>query len=155
MWANNMLFSYHENGKLKDLKFVDFQLVKYSSPAVDLHYFIATSPANEVRDKIDQLLDTYYSQLLSTLAALKYPLSDVPTMKEFKCDFEARAFYGVMASAVVTPLVKASQRKDATFDDLAHNEGPGSFREHCYTNETYKNVLKHTLPFYDSLGVLD
>lgn len=67
----------------------------YSTPVIDLHYFLATSPDVSVRERhLNYLLNYYYAQLLRNLADLQYNLEDVPDRKEFKKEFNTRAFYG-------------------------------------------------------------
>ncbi|XP_017775415.1 PREDICTED: uncharacterized oxidoreductase dhs-27-like [Nicrophorus vespilloides] len=157
LWVNNMLFSYHANsGKLKDLRFVDFQVVHYTSPAVDLHYFLATSPSEEVRKlHMETLLDSYYGHLLATLSNMNYSLSSVPSREEFRKDLNSRALQGLMGAATVAPLVRASHREDATFEDLMGDSTEGSFRHHCYTNEKFKKSMEQYIPYLDRLGALD
>jgi len=48
LWVNNMLFRYSDVPE--DLRFVDFQLLYYSSPVIDLQYFFSTSLCEEVRE---------------------------------------------------------------------------------------------------------
>lgn len=70
-------------------------MVVYSSPAIDLHYFWATSPKIEVRkEHLDTILDRYYAQLLHNLSKFQYSLERVPTKSQFLKDFESKAFYG-------------------------------------------------------------
>lgn len=150
------MFSYTAEGKLKDCRFVDYQLVVYTSPAIDLHYFWATSPKMEVRrDHLDTILDRYYAELLSALTKLQYSLERVPTRKQFRKDWNSRAFYGLVAAITVLPLVKASSREDASLEELMGGEGNDSFRHHVYNNERYRKHMEYLLPFYDDLGVLD
>jgi thiamine kinase-like enzyme len=47
LWTNNMLFRYCDVPN--DLRFLDFQLAHFSSPAIDLNYFFNTSLCEEVR----------------------------------------------------------------------------------------------------------
>ncbi|KAK5647352.1 hypothetical protein RI129_002244 [Pyrocoelia pectoralis] len=155
-WVNNFLFSYDDKGQLKDCKFVDYQLVIFTSPAIDLHYFWATSPKIEVRrEHLDTVLDRYYAKLLYVLTTLNYSLERIPTKKQFRKDWISRAFYGVIASAAILPLVKANSRTDASFEDLMANNSEDSFRHHAYNNERYRKHMEYLLPFFDDLGALD
>jgi len=43
LWLNNIMF------KGQSVRFLDFQLVNFTSPAIDLHYFIYTSTTLDVR----------------------------------------------------------------------------------------------------------
>lgn len=148
-------------------------MIKYTSPAIDLHYFIATSPTDKVREKyLITLLERYYSCLLFNLTEWQYSLSKIPTFKEFMQDFEDRAFYGtfisllpivyylsvdlgLLSAAAIAPLVKSSHRKDASFENLMNKDDKNSFRFHCYNNDRYRSLMEHLLPYYDSLGVMD
>lgn len=155
-WSNNILFSYYPNGVLKDARFVDFQLVTYKSPAVDLHYFIATSTSSEVRIKhLDTLLNTYHSTLTIELGKLKYNLENIPTRSELQKIFEDKAFIGMVSAITVLPIVRASSRPDASFNNLMKESTEGSFRQHCYTNDRYRAMLEYQLKYYDDLGIFD
>lgn len=49
-WINNMMFLYEgeETVNPQDIRLVDLQLVRYSSPALDLQYFMTTSVQQKV-----------------------------------------------------------------------------------------------------------
>lgn len=49
VWVNNLMFKYSNTGEPETVMFVDYQLTHYTSPALDLQYFIHTSPRDEVR----------------------------------------------------------------------------------------------------------
>lgn len=56
LWVNNMLFRYSHVPE--DLRFLDFQFLYFSSPAIDLQYFFSTSLCGEVRQyHLDRLLE--------------------------------------------------------------------------------------------------
>lgn len=64
-------------------------------------------------------------------------------------------FVGLLTAATVLPLVKATGRKDASFEDLMNNHGDDGFRYECYNNERYRKYMEHLLPYFDKLGLLD
>jgi Domain of unknown function (DUF227). len=47
LWVNNMLFRYSDIPE--HMRFLDFQLLHFSSPVIDLQYFFSTSLCDEVR----------------------------------------------------------------------------------------------------------
>ncbi|GJQ86764.1 hypothetical protein Trydic_g5559 [Trypoxylus dichotomus] len=148
-----MMFRYDEKGRVEDCKYVDYQLCVYTSPAIDLHYFISTSLAYDALQNIDYLLDFYYIRLLATLNKLKCNLKEIPSLKEFKDDFRRRSFYGLTAIATVLPLVRADGRNDATFEELlSPDASENGFRYHCYNNNSYKKATIRLLSIYDKLG---
>lgn len=55
LWVNNMLFRY--SGAPDELRFIDFQCLHFSSPAIDLQYFFNTSSCADVRaNHLDSLM---------------------------------------------------------------------------------------------------
>lgn len=54
LWVNNILLRGHASAA----QLVDFQLVHFTSPVLDLHYFITTSATLEVRiNHVERLLE--------------------------------------------------------------------------------------------------
>ncbi|KAK9512709.1 hypothetical protein O3M35_001074 [Rhynocoris fuscipes] len=73
-WVNNMMFKNGLDGVTPiSVKFLDFQLTFYNSPAFDLHYFLSSSANLEVRRKnIPKLLEVYHETLCKQLECYKY-----------------------------------------------------------------------------------
>jgi aminoglycoside phosphotransferase (APT) family kinase protein len=76
LWSNNMLFRYSDDGPI-DVRFLDFQILHFSSPAMDLQYFFSTSLCEDVRvNHLDNLMKVMFrrsflqSMLLITLSRL-------------------------------------------------------------------------------------
>jgi aminoglycoside phosphotransferase (APT) family kinase protein len=55
-WKNNMLFRYTNTGQPESAMFVDYQLSHFTSPVLDLRYFIYTSPRDDVRMRHEKTL---------------------------------------------------------------------------------------------------
>ena len=54
--GNNMLFRYSDVPE--DLRFLDFQVTRFSSPVIDLQSFFSTSLSEEVREyHLDRLME--------------------------------------------------------------------------------------------------
>lgn len=114
LWTNNILFLYDSNNRPIDLRFVrfffsrnyliiiylfclqiDFQFSIFTTPALDLHYFICTSPQQDIEKKhLERLLSYYHEQLVANLKKCNYPNDKIPTFEEIYQDFKNRAFYG-------------------------------------------------------------
>lgn len=75
-----------------DVVFVDYQMSHFTSPGLDVNYFLSTSPSNDVREKkVDQLMEIYYDNFAKTLkngSNLQYSLDAV------KKEIRSREFYG-------------------------------------------------------------
>lgn len=73
LWVNNVLFQ-HEQGRNyipSGIKFVDFQLTRFSSPAKDLIFFIYSSATVDViNNNYDHLVHLYYCEFTKFLRRL-------------------------------------------------------------------------------------
>ncbi|KAJ9590464.1 hypothetical protein L9F63_016495 [Diploptera punctata] len=65
---NNVFFKY-DNGKPCEIKFFDFQTVRYASPAIDLTFFCFLNTTSDFRWKHwDEVLGVYHRSLVESLA---------------------------------------------------------------------------------------
>ncbi|KAL3281704.1 hypothetical protein HHI36_004910 [Cryptolaemus montrouzieri] len=62
LWSNNFLHKYDDNGKHIETKLIDFQLIKYGPPALDVLNFIFMNTTKSFRDKHSTYLLTFYFQ---------------------------------------------------------------------------------------------
>ncbi|XP_044741012.1 uncharacterized protein LOC123302223 isoform X2 [Chrysoperla carnea] len=158
-WINNMLFKYAEDKVTPvKMKFVDFQMSIFTSPVIDLHYFIFTSPAEEVRiNHMEKLLQHYHSSLVKTIVQLGSSPDElrVPTYDQLVAEFHKRGFYGVVASAVIMPIIRAPPRDDASLDGIFSDDVDQGFVDFMYNNSAYRATMSNLLPYFDKKGYLD
>ncbi|KFB45282.1 AGAP003123-PA-like protein [Anopheles sinensis] len=70
-WTNNVLFRYADDGSIGETCFVDFQLIRYGSLALDLAYLIYCCTDSSLRkESLQQWLQTYHRQLVRSLKLL-------------------------------------------------------------------------------------
>lgn len=55
-WSNNIMFAYDDEGTVKDLIIIDYQLVNYGHPAYDLVYFVVSY----LQPVLEHLPSSYY-----------------------------------------------------------------------------------------------
>ncbi|KAJ8895506.1 hypothetical protein PR048_000839 [Dryococelus australis] len=117
LWVNNLLFKYNDvTGSVEDVKMVDFQLGIYSSCAIDLQYFIYTSPTDEVRvDHTEEMLREYHNDLCSTLQ-LPGQAKKAVTLQELMDEYERKGFYGFSMCLLVLPIILADSENAADFE---------------------------------------
>ncbi|GLV27768.1 uncharacterized protein CBL_21454 [Carabus blaptoides fortunei] len=157
LWISNLLFKYDSNGDPIDCKFVDFQFSVYTSPAIDLQYFIYTSVKQDfVPTQLSRLLDYYYAELVKQLKKLNYPEEKIPTREWIRKDFFDRSLYGFVSAITVLPIAKAPPRKDATFDEILNaDDGDASFRQASYNEPDFRSMMEKLLPHFENLGLLN
>lgn len=65
-WVNNIMFHRDENGRVDDVKFVDFQNYLFLNPLRELVFYIFVS--TEARDDyVEELIDLYHETFLTVL----------------------------------------------------------------------------------------
>ncbi|XP_037817355.1 uncharacterized protein LOC119607485 [Lucilia sericata] len=158
LWINNMMMQYDGEKHLKDVLLIDFQLCNWSSPAVDLHYFLNTSLEPKLQLDIhahDKLIQYYHTILTKTLKNLKY-MGYVPTLHAFHIQMEEGKFLAVTATLASQAIMINDQCADADFHSLVDDdERSRNFRASAYKNKRLQNIIKTILPHFDRHGLLD
>jgi hypothetical protein len=85
-WLNNMLFKIDENDNSLEMKYIDFQLSFWASPANDLLYMISSSLKDDIKvEHFDDLIVFYHENLVESLKTLNYE-KHIPTLAEIHLD---------------------------------------------------------------------
>ncbi|KAM7361509.1 uncharacterized protein ACRADG_012407 [Cochliomyia hominivorax] len=158
LWINNMMMQYDEGKSLKDVLLIDFQLCNWSSPAVDLHYFLNTSLESKLQldvHALDALVQHYHSVLTETLKNLKYE-GYVPSLHELQVQLEEGRFLAITAALASQAIMINDQCDDADFRSLVDDdEKARKFRASAYKNKRLQDNIKVLLPYFDRHGLLD
>ncbi|KAH8382987.1 hypothetical protein KR009_006151 [Drosophila setifemur] len=156
LWTTNFMFQYDEKEHPTNAIFIDFQFSVWNSPAIDLHYFFATSIHDNLRlEKQPELVQFYYYKLVEALKNLKFS-GPIPSLFEFQLQFRSRGFYAVFCSLVFEPVMQYEGKEDASIEQaISSSESGMRFKDSVYQSETVKRKLRQTLPFLDQLGLLD
>lgn len=94
IWTNNAMYTYNAKNEPDKMMLVDFQFCCWTSPTIDLHYFMNTSLKDDLRLHYqEELLQFYHSELSRMLANLQYK-KHIPTLHEFHVQFMENSFYG-------------------------------------------------------------
>lgn len=114
LWCNNILFK-HSRDRV-DVRFVDFQISRYASPALDLIYFIWTSADNGTREsRIPELCEIYRHNLNSSLEILG--CEERMTKEELQNDLRVCMDWGVITICFVLPIT-ATDSDVVDFENL-------------------------------------
>ncbi|KAK5640996.1 hypothetical protein RI129_009543 [Pyrocoelia pectoralis] len=148
-WINNILFCY-ENGRVTDLRFVDFQNSCYTSPCLDLHFFLSCSLKYDIRDQKDAIINHYFKHLLKILGKLH--IEKFPNREEFDNDFRSMGYMGFVTSIPTLCFAKANKGDSASLENFVMDNEKHGFRYHCFNNDDYLKEMAYFLPLYDSLG---
>lgn len=70
-WTNNFLYKYDGNNDILETCLVDFQLIRYGSPALDVSNLIFCCTDKSLRQNhMKTFLEAYYNELLKSLQSL-------------------------------------------------------------------------------------
>lgn len=151
-WVNNMMFRYDDNGKPIQHIFVDLQLSCYTSPAVDLLYFLSNSLTQELYEtKVDVLLEEYLKTLSSVMKRLGCKTSP-PTMDELKQSMKERGLYGMIVSTCFLPIMITDKSEVMDMNDLLKSENMSS---PWIKSPQFRKILTRRLPKFLEMGYFD
>lgn len=73
LWNNNVMFKHDETKNVQDISFIDWQLIRYGSPVLDIMFYLFNSTTRELRGRNYNIyLKTYYESLSSLLTRFVY-----------------------------------------------------------------------------------
>lgn len=152
-WVNNMLFRYNDDGEPIDHIFVDFQMAIYTTPAIDLHYFLNTSPSPHVYATSRQfLLDEYLRTLTATMKQLGCK-TQPPTMRQLQKYLADRIAFAMIASFTVLPIVLTEKSEVKEIDEILGVDG--QYENPAYKGEQYRKIMVKRIPEFEKAGLLD
>jgi hypothetical protein len=126
---------------------LDFQLTHWTSPAIDLQYFLHTSPSEDLLDKHGVLVAEYYKNLSETLSALGYQ-GVQPSLKQIQQQLQKRGMYGVLICCTILPLVLMDRNNVPDFTGVTNEENS------VQLSKGYKRVMKKFLTIFEEKGWL-
>lgn len=165
LWINNFMFHYH-NGKVKHVKFVDLQTIRYSNLTCDVLMLIYSSTEGELRHShLDHLLGIYRESLISNLRDYLekkhwkklQQLEEEFTTENIKKEFAVRSLFGLGTSLWVMPAItfkSLANEMDNFVDSLIGTEVQENRDEVRQPKEFHLRVRDIVKEFYDR-GFLD
>ncbi|XP_069690921.1 uncharacterized protein [Periplaneta americana] len=146
LWLNNMMFRYSDDtGEVEDVRFVDFQLTYWTSPAVDLHHFIYTSASDEVLEHSELLIQEYHKALCESLTLLKHPHLQL-TMAMINRELHSRGLYAALSTIVLRSIFLADRSKATDVENMTGEN------DAIQLSDVNKESLKKLLLVFEARG---
>lgn len=155
LWTNNILFKYDELGKVVDVKLIDLQLCKYSTPGVDIQTFLASSAEAKVRENAYcDLVNTYRETFNSTLRKLNCNVR--LSAEELEEEIRFADIHGFFVVCSLVPVVLAehkSPQKPSEKRKILETLDPNitAFAD-VYYGECFKKALINQLEMLEAKG---
>ncbi|KAJ6649591.1 hypothetical protein Bhyg_04829 [Pseudolycoriella hygida] len=113
---NNVLFKYSDTKAVVDLRFIDFQELKYGSPAIDLSFFMYMNTHPSLFDDglNEKLIYFYHSHLIESLCELLDCQQEDARLSaycwtNFYEHYKRFALYGAMVSVIFIPWMVCAE----------------------------------------------
>lgn len=132
---------------------VDFQLCVWTSPAVDILYFMNTSPSDDVIvHHWGALLQEYLDTLTKTMTRLGCK-TKAPSMAALEKSLKEREFYGVISACTILPLMLVDKSEAKSLDEIMGEDG--EYENPGYKGPLYRKTMLRRLPDWNARGLLD
>ncbi|XP_050306813.1 uncharacterized protein LOC126743657 [Anthonomus grandis grandis] len=159
LYVGNTLIKYGPDNLVIDGKLIDFQVVRYLSPAYEMMFFIHLTSTKETRTKhLKYLLDWYYDTLRKYLEEFGLDLHKIYSKQDFEKDvYEMKPIAVAMAFAYGhTTLMDTDIRKEVIFDqekfDYYMENQRDELTDLCWKSEKYKEMMRGLMT--DSVDLL-
>lgn len=160
-WSNNMLFKYLESRKLVDVKLIDFQLCRESTPVHDLSYFFYSGASKKDFDNLEYYLEIYYKEFSEFSQELRLDLKELFSFQVFLNEWKENALIGIMLGIWLWRMKLVSKEEFKKF--MSEHEGLpkmeqfklwDGFMAKIYESDLYKERTSSLLIHAYDYGIL-
>lgn len=155
-WTNNMLFKYDDSGRPIDIKMIDFQVCRYTSPVMDILYLLFTSAGEDVlKTRLSELIAAYVGALNGQLEEL----GCAQRLTQQELESELRASYPFVFVIVdgVLPFIYTDRDTVIDFSNYGEQDFQLSNEDiyrKTFSAKNYKPVAIQVLRFLELTGIL-
>ncbi|XP_044739242.1 uncharacterized protein LOC123300691 [Chrysoperla carnea] len=148
LWANNIMFS-HENNVPKQCCMVDYQILRYLPPTVDLQFFLSVNSPPSLRAKhFRELLEYYYQQLSQELNVFGLDSNEIYPKEIFEQSCIDTVVLSVMFATWYKPLLLLPRHKMITYlsdpaysEEVMYGDRAKYIKEELEINHVYKEKI--------------
>lgn len=113
-------------GIAEDVKILDWQLIRYISPAIDLLYNIFTSTDKALRqNEYDNLLETYHNALSRMVKQLGSNPDELFTLADLKEELRLCGIYAFLLAPMVLSVSLADSNEISNLDEMCDKIADG------------------------------
>lgn len=117
-WTNNIMFKNDETEDPSDSMFIDYQCSVYTSPAIDLQYFLCICPELKIKcDKDDLFLSKYLKVIENELTRMNCQ-TKVPTLEDLKKSIFKRRIFSIFSGLIYFPRMMCDKSDVEEFNQL-------------------------------------
>lgn len=118
----------------EDVKILDWQVIRYISPAIDLLYNIFTSTDKALREKeYENLLEIYHSSLSRIVKQLGSNPDELFTLANLKEELQICGIYGFLLAPMLISVSLADSTEISNLDEMCDKIAEGERRHELIT----------------------
>jgi hypothetical protein len=120
-WINNLLFLHDNDGKIIDLKMVDYQIIRYISASTDILYFIYSSVQSSLIERsFESLIKIYHNELVDELrrSHVDEKILAELGMEWLEKELRTYAFYGALVGCILVNPILAEEEDVRQFETM-------------------------------------
>ena len=157
-WKNNILFRYDENtNEIIDAMFVDFQVSRFSSPCLDLQFFMCTTPIEDIRhNHMEELLQFYHRELVETLSTVDCGHNQY-SFPQFQKEFDEKGIFGFLTASILLQVVLSDPDESIDLDQVKEEDMTvieGNALEKGFNDPVFREHYQNLLIYYEEKGVI-
>lgn len=151
---DNILFKAEEDGQYRAM-LIDFALIRYSTPVVDLSTYLCFCCSNEVRkEKFPEIMRVYHDALKEYLLDAGIQDTEKYSYNALLDDFRKGALSGFILLSFFLPLILGYQKPEKVIQETLHLGVLESAKKQKYVGDKVCKILADTLLHLRDLGCL-
>lgn len=132
-------------GIAEDIRILDWQVLRYLSPAIDLLYNIFTSTDKALRDTdYDNLLKLYHDSLSKTVRLLGSNPDELFTLDDLKDEMKRCGNFALLLAPMLIQVCQADSSDISNLDEMSDKIAVGETRQELITG-----LSEHAQQEYD------
>ncbi|CAG9764214.1 unnamed protein product [Ceutorhynchus assimilis] len=153
-WCNNILFKYEKSNAPSKVCFIDWQLSKLGSPAMDLTYFLSTSGSKETYPNINKYLKIYHETLSQNLQELGCNPEEIFSFDDVLDEWKNTAWYGVFIGMMMLKIMLTESEEVPDYENFNPDDMNSFNYEAIKRSADFKQRLCDLIEFMADYGYL-
>lgn len=114
----------------ENVQFIDWQIIQYASPAIDILYNIFSSTDKELRDKeYDNLLVYYYKSLSRMVKLLGSNPNNLFTFENLKSEMKRCGNFALLMAPMLLQISQANSTEATNMDEMFDKMDKGETKQ--------------------------
>lgn len=142
-------------GVAEDVRILDWQVIRYISPAIDILYNIFTSTDKALREmEYDNLLKVYHDSLSNMVKLLGSNPGELFTLNDLKNELKICGNYALLLTPMLLSISLADSSEISNLDEMCDKIADGETRHELITGLNENAQLEYAQRLNDAMDDL-